>query len=228
MADYTTNFNLIKPAATDFYNVEDFNNNADIIDAALMNVSQSAGGFKKLEDCSSGDLLTYLSGMTSGEVGSFMSYSCTNQPDSNDYWKVTVLYNVGATTEEHNMSVIAIGTNSKTYTNIMINGSWNGWKKLYSTAESLNADTLNGYRAASFSQVGQVHLAGQGLYNGYSFENEGSNDTGMFSESEDDLKLTIGGVNAMYSYNGRFVFPNGTVYVQEAQPTAPDNSLWAW
>lgn len=35
MAEYTQNFNLIKPGQEDFYNVENFNNNADIIDAEL-------------------------------------------------------------------------------------------------------------------------------------------------------------------------------------------------
>lgn len=35
MADYTTNYNLKKPADTDFYNVADFNSNADIVDTAL-------------------------------------------------------------------------------------------------------------------------------------------------------------------------------------------------
>lgn len=35
MATYTSNYQLKKPAATDFYNIEDFNGNADIIDAKL-------------------------------------------------------------------------------------------------------------------------------------------------------------------------------------------------
>ena len=35
MADYTSNYNLKKPASSDFYNVADFNGNADIIDTAL-------------------------------------------------------------------------------------------------------------------------------------------------------------------------------------------------
>lgn len=35
MAEYTTNYNLIKPAQTDFFNVDDLNENADKIDAAL-------------------------------------------------------------------------------------------------------------------------------------------------------------------------------------------------
>ena len=35
MAEYTTNYNLIKPAQTDFFNVDDLNDNADKIDTAL-------------------------------------------------------------------------------------------------------------------------------------------------------------------------------------------------
>lgn len=35
--DFTNNYNLKKPAEEDFYNIEDFNDNADIIDDALQN-----------------------------------------------------------------------------------------------------------------------------------------------------------------------------------------------
>lgn len=35
MATYTTNYNLKKPAPEDFYDIADFNGNADIIDGAL-------------------------------------------------------------------------------------------------------------------------------------------------------------------------------------------------
>ena len=35
MATYTTNLNLKKPAASDFYNVQDFNDNADKIDTKI-------------------------------------------------------------------------------------------------------------------------------------------------------------------------------------------------
>ena len=37
MSTRTTNYNLIKPDKTDFYNIEDFNGNADKVDAALGN-----------------------------------------------------------------------------------------------------------------------------------------------------------------------------------------------
>lgn len=47
MADYTENLNLKKPARTDYFSVADFNNNADIIDSAVKNISDSipSGGF---------------------------------------------------------------------------------------------------------------------------------------------------------------------------------------
>ncbi|MCF6464215.1 head completion/stabilization protein [Clostridium sp. Cult1] len=41
MIEYTDNFNLIKPGQDEFYNVEIFNNNADIIDAELKNLKNT-------------------------------------------------------------------------------------------------------------------------------------------------------------------------------------------
>lgn len=38
----TTNYNLNKPEATDFYSVEDFNQNAEIIDAKLKEIEDKA------------------------------------------------------------------------------------------------------------------------------------------------------------------------------------------
>jgi phage-related tail fiber protein len=38
MAEYTQNYNLKKPEQDDFYNVEDFNDNADIIDEKLKEI----------------------------------------------------------------------------------------------------------------------------------------------------------------------------------------------
>ena len=42
MANYTTNYNLKKPLQTEYYNVDDFNGNADILDTALKAVSDAA------------------------------------------------------------------------------------------------------------------------------------------------------------------------------------------
>lgn len=43
MAEYTENYNLKKPAQEDFYNVDDFNNNADVIDSRLKTLSDGLG-----------------------------------------------------------------------------------------------------------------------------------------------------------------------------------------
>ena len=43
MSSKTTNYNLTKPAQSDFYNVDDFNDNADIIDAELKKGSDTLG-----------------------------------------------------------------------------------------------------------------------------------------------------------------------------------------
>lgn len=44
MATNTPNYNLVKPAQTDFYNVNDFNGNSDKIDAALKALADLIGG----------------------------------------------------------------------------------------------------------------------------------------------------------------------------------------
>lgn len=44
MPDYTTNFNLKKPRPSEFYDVADFNGNADIIDTELKKVTDKVGG----------------------------------------------------------------------------------------------------------------------------------------------------------------------------------------
>lgn len=49
MADtktYTTNYNLVKPGQDDFYNVDDFNSNADILDSALHQASTNISDHK--------------------------------------------------------------------------------------------------------------------------------------------------------------------------------------
>ncbi|GEM_PF-5519508 len=42
MADFTTNYNLKKPFQNEYYNVDDFNDNADILDAVLKEISDTA------------------------------------------------------------------------------------------------------------------------------------------------------------------------------------------
>ena len=48
MAEYTNNYRLIKPAKTDYYNIDDFNKNSDIIESALTGLFQSGVDGKAL------------------------------------------------------------------------------------------------------------------------------------------------------------------------------------
>lgn len=176
----------------------------------------------QIANCSSVDLLAYIKSLPADTTGYFMATDCTNTPNSTNWWLVSVLYNTGSEI------YVTAAADGYYFFNAWWGGQWQGWKTFYSSSDSINADTLDGYHASSFSKTGQLHQAGQGLYNGYSFQNDGSNNTGMFSLSDDDLRLIIGSTVAMFSYDGRLVFPNGTVYVQESQPTAPNGSLWAW
>lgn len=54
MATNTTNYNLKKPAQSDFYNVEDFNGNMDIIDEALNNAG--ANKIDKVTNATAGNM----------------------------------------------------------------------------------------------------------------------------------------------------------------------------
>ena len=46
MASNTPNLNLIKPAQSDFYNVDDFNTNADIINREQLKHTETLNGIK--------------------------------------------------------------------------------------------------------------------------------------------------------------------------------------
>ena len=60
MAEYTENYNLKKPAQEDFYNVEDFNNNADVIDKELKAVSNKANSALPATSYTATDILNKL------------------------------------------------------------------------------------------------------------------------------------------------------------------------
>ena len=60
MATFTQNYNLKKPDQQDFYNVEDFNNNADIIDEQLKEMANKADSALPASDYTAADILNKL------------------------------------------------------------------------------------------------------------------------------------------------------------------------
>lgn len=68
MAEYTENYNLKKPAQEDFYNVDDFNNNADIIDSQLKTLSDGLGSAAQESTVSEIDTKIGETGNTGGST----------------------------------------------------------------------------------------------------------------------------------------------------------------
>ena len=60
MSTNTNNYKLIKPAQEDFYNVDDFNNNADIIDSQLKAISDKASAALPATSYTAADILNKL------------------------------------------------------------------------------------------------------------------------------------------------------------------------
>ncbi len=94
MATYTTNYNLKKPADSDFINVADFNGNADIIDAELKK-RPTVGDDGKLSD----DLLPDLSETyeEKGAAATAVSAHNTSASAHNDI-RTTLANHTGSTT----------------------------------------------------------------------------------------------------------------------------------
>ncbi|MGE4214836.1 MAG: hypothetical protein AB7E42_08685 [Anaerotignaceae bacterium] len=57
MASYTTNYNLKKPEGTDFINIQDLNDNADIIDREIKAASSS--GMAKVTGAKVGNMAQF-------------------------------------------------------------------------------------------------------------------------------------------------------------------------
>lgn len=61
--NYTTNYNLKKPAGSDVINVQDLNDNADLIDSAIKDAESS--GIAKLTTAKAGNLARFTA---AGEI----------------------------------------------------------------------------------------------------------------------------------------------------------------
>ena len=61
MSDYTKNYNLKKPYPDDFFDINDFNSNADIIDASLNNLNNSINNLDEKIDSVSDDIANNIS-----------------------------------------------------------------------------------------------------------------------------------------------------------------------
>jgi hypothetical protein len=81
MADYTANYNLKKPERGEYYNVMDFNGNADILDGALKNTYDSlASAITKLANTRTDSIIIAASD-TDSKLKANVDYVCNGSND---------------------------------------------------------------------------------------------------------------------------------------------------
>ncbi|MGN6713436.1 MAG: hypothetical protein ACTHKA_17620, partial [Anaerocolumna jejuensis] len=71
--EQTTNYNLKKPAPEDFYSVEDFNGNMDILDAEIKEAQDSATGAYKQD--SKNNTVSFTEATTDTDIASGDSHA---------------------------------------------------------------------------------------------------------------------------------------------------------
>jgi len=147
----TKNYGLNKPEQREFYNVDDFNENAEILDETL---SKFASEYALLADLLKHNVTKYR-GETADEIGALYASSHTNAKD-NDYYKAIISHNVSydvlgggtwylegvrvtSTYGFQKVTSYGVGT-TVVYKRTMYNGVWKGWEKDATTADLAKVD----------------------------------------------------------------------------------------
>lgn len=138
MPNYTSNHNLVKPLPTELYDVEVFNGNMDVVDAAL----NSALGLKSLTSVSLTDTaIAQADNSTRHYSLGGGSYKGDDLPHSNDkYSTATIFKRSGAATivlwgssARHRVAIKYYSSSSQT---------WTDWIHLYTTEYLPTSDML--------------------------------------------------------------------------------------
>lgn len=165
MANFTDNLNLKKPLQTEFYNVDDFNENADIIDENLWEAMKhcenysnphktTADSVKASKMFTSGEINTYTTLLDAcnalkyggGFVVSSVSPICT----ADDYPEkgYEFAFYVACEANEARKAVIAYmyhGSKMNVFQRNIFNGAWEtAWKSTDESYLSLSGGTLTG------------------------------------------------------------------------------------
>lgn len=172
----TTNYNLNKPAQTDFYDVDIFNENADIVDTALKNTSDTASSAKAVTD-------KLAAVATSGSYEDL-----TNKPNTG---KGAVIYTITADTFPDNSAI-----NGSPYAEIHYCGGRIIYVCPYNSNDKVNAENC--------SLAVYMHSAAQGelgitVSSTDSIPTDGIDlvvvDLGAFTETSTKKSVVIDGIS---------------------------------
>lgn len=161
MATFTTNYNLKKPDGTDFYNIEDFNSNTDIIDEQLKTLSDSIekNGFKNMgiNGVNIDDVFNYnyVVGLTDDKYGTRPEQSwiiVQNFCATNFIVQTAMKVQNGGTANDNKMWM----------RNKYSNGTWSGWSQIFSegappTAAQVGALPITGGTLSGELYIGNGH-----------------------------------------------------------------------
>ena len=166
MANFTKNLNLKKPLQTEFYNVDDFNENADIIDEKMGEAidhhkdysnphKTTADGVKASKMFTSGEINTYTTVLEACNAlkygGGFVVSSVSPICNADDYPQkgYEFAFHVICEANEARKTVIAYiyhGGKMNVFQRNIFRGAWETeWKSTDQAYLSLSGGTLSGY-----------------------------------------------------------------------------------
>lgn len=165
MANYTKNLNLKKPLQTEFYNVDDFNENADIIDEKIGEAidhhkdysnphKTTADGVKASKMLTYGETKNYVTVLDACNAlkygGGFVASNYTEMVNASDYPKkgYEFVFHVVCEANEARKVVIAYmyhGGKMNVFQRNIFNGAWETeWNSTDESYLSLSGGTLSG------------------------------------------------------------------------------------
>lgn len=164
MATFTTNYNLKKPDGTDFYNIEDFNSNADIIDAQLKAaydlINDNAGSFKNMgiNGVNIDEVFdySYVVGLTGSNYGTRPEeawVTVINFCATNFIVQIAMRTQNGGAASDNRMWI----------RNKYSSGTWSGWSDVFSagnppTAAQVGAAAESTHKLKTYTDVTQLGL----------------------------------------------------------------------
>ena len=135
--DSSKNLNLNLPGQTDFYNVDDFNENFNIIDEKIKELEDFSGNVTPEEivalslENESLSNIDFLAWVKSQKTSKFFTVNsdCTNLPATENFIGEIQAHHDGLWKKVLMLSIYGNGTPARMFTGVELNGNWSGWNE---------------------------------------------------------------------------------------------------